>query len=71
MSELLIQKIRQSVIGENQLINTSFGKKPLVYADYTASGRGLNFIEDYIKDSVLPFYANTHTESSYTGAQTN
>ena len=71
MSEQLIQKIRQSVIGENQLINTSFGKKPLVYADYTASGRGLSFIEDYIKNSVLPFYANTHTESSYTGAQTN
>jgi selenocysteine lyase/cysteine desulfurase len=71
MSEQLIQKIRQSVIGENQLINTSFGKKPLVYADYTASGRALCFIEDYIKKSVLPFYANTHTESSYTGAQTN
>jgi selenocysteine lyase/cysteine desulfurase len=71
MSEQLIKKIRQSVIGENQLIATSFGAKPLVYADYTASGRGLSFIEDYIRDNVLPFYANTHTESSYTGAQTN
>jgi selenocysteine lyase/cysteine desulfurase len=71
MSAQLIKKIRQSVIGENQLITTSFGAKPLVYADYTASGRGLSFIEDYIRDNVLPFYANTHTESSYTGAQTN
>jgi selenocysteine lyase/cysteine desulfurase len=71
MSAQLIKKIRQSVIGENQLITTSFGAKPLVYADYTAAGRGLSFIEDYIRDNVLPFYANTHTESSYTGAQTN
>jgi selenocysteine lyase/cysteine desulfurase len=45
-------------------------EKPLVYADYTASGRGLTFIEDYIRQQVLPYYANTHTETSFTGAQT-
>lgn len=66
----LIEKIRSSVIGADQVINTAFGAKPLVYADYTASGRSLSFIEDYIREQVLPFYANTHTESSYTGAQT-
>ncbi|WP_293266920.1 aminotransferase class V-fold PLP-dependent enzyme [Neptunomonas sp.] len=67
----LIDKIRASVIGENNIINTSFGQQPLVYADYTASGRSLGFIEDYIRQQVLPFYANTHTETSYTGAQTS
>ncbi len=41
------------------------------YCDYTASGRGLSFIEDYIRDEVLPFYANTHTTSSVTGLQTS
>jgi len=66
----LIDKIRQSVIGEGTLIETEFGKKPLIYADYTASGRGLTFIEEYIQRQVLPFYANTHTEISFTGAQT-
>ncbi|WP_315980135.1 aminotransferase class V-fold PLP-dependent enzyme [Aliamphritea spongicola] len=66
----LIQHIRDSVIGSDQTITTPFGNKPLVYADYTASGRSLSFIEDYIHRQVLPFYANTHTESSYTGAQT-
>jgi len=66
----LIETIRASVIGENHPIDTPFGKKPLVYADYTASGRALGFIEDYIREQVLPFYANTHTETSYTGAQT-
>ncbi len=66
----LIEKIREAVIGPQQLFNTPFGGKPLVYADYTASGRGLAFIEDYIREQVLPWYANTHTETSFTGAQT-
>lgn len=66
----LINKIRNSVIGDNQAISTAFGTKPLVYADYTASGRALGFIEDIIREQVLPNYANTHTETSYTGAMT-
>ena len=69
MSTELVTKIRNSVIGNNQLIETSFGQKPLIYADYTASGRSLGFIEQFIENKVLPFYANTHTETSYTGAQ--
>ena len=66
----LIEHIRNSVIGDRRRISTPFGDKPLVYADYTASGRALTFIEDYIRGEVLPYYANTHTETSYTGAQT-
>ncbi|OFE13884.1 aminotransferase [Pseudohongiella acticola] len=70
MSEL-IQKIRDNVIGQRHCIRTAFGDRPLVYADYTASGRSLGFIEDYIREQVLPFYANTHTETTYTGARTS
>ncbi|WP_101760332.1 aminotransferase class V-fold PLP-dependent enzyme [Oceanicoccus sp. KOV_DT_Chl] len=70
MKEKLIQKVRSSVIGEKQLFETCFGLKPLIYADYTASGRALEFIEQYIRNHVLPFYANTHSESSYTGGHT-
>lgn len=66
----LIEHVRKSVIGDKHPIKTPFGDKPLIYADYTASGRALTFIEDYIRDQVLPFYANTHTETSFTGAQT-
>ena len=66
----LIEHIRNSIIGDKHSITTPFGEKPLVYADYTASGRALSFIEDYIRDEVLPYYANTHTETSFTGAQT-
>jgi len=65
----LIQKIRDNLIGERQAIETPFGYKPLVYMDYTASGRNLHFVEDFIRDKVMPNYANTHSESSFTGKQ--
>jgi Aminotransferase class-V len=47
-----------------------FGPRRVTYADYTASGRSLDFIEDFIRDAVLPRYANIHTESSGTGLAT-
>lgn len=63
-------QIRQEIIGDDSVVETAFGKKPLVYADYTASGRSLRFIEQFIQAQVLPYYANTHTETSYTGRHT-
>ena len=66
----LIERIRDSVIGGAEVVDGPFGPRPVVYADYTASGRSLSFVEDYLRDVVLPLYANTHTESSGTGLQT-
>ena len=66
----LIETIRASVIGDDEAVAGPFGTRRVTYADYTASGRSLTFIEDYIREAVLPLYANTHTESSGTGLQT-
>ena len=62
--------IRNGVIGQAQMIHTPFGRRQLVYADYTASGRFLGPVEDFFAEKIAPFYANTHTEASATGAQT-
>jgi selenocysteine lyase/cysteine desulfurase len=66
----LIEAVRAGLIGDDEAVAGPFGIRRVTYADYTASGRSLAFIEDYLRDAVLPLYANTHTESSGTGLQT-
>ncbi len=69
-SDKLIETIRASIVGDDTVIDSPYGERRVTYADYTASGRALTFIEEFIQQEVMPMYANTHTESSGTGLQT-
>ncbi len=61
---------RKNIIGENAVIDTPFGRRRVTYADHTASGRAVTFIEDCMR-GVLELYGNTHTEDDATGALTS
>ncbi|XP_059483305.1 uncharacterized protein LOC132201285 [Neocloeon triangulifer] len=65
----LIQYIDQNVVGKDTTFNGPYGGRKVVYCDYTASGRSLSFIEQFILSEVLPCYGNTHTTTSTTSLQ--
>ena len=60
--------LRADLIGETATVDGPYGRKPLIYADYVASGRALRQVETLILEKVLPYYANSHTQASYCGA---
>ena len=66
----LLEYVRDNVIGKDAEFHGPYGRKKVIYCDYVASGKPLRFIENYIRDYVLPFYANTHTTTNVSGFQT-
>lgn len=59
---------RKQVVGRDQTFTSPFGEQKIIYADWTASGRIYKGIEDKLNNDIFPFVANTHTETSTTGA---
>jgi len=58
--------LRRQIVGIDSAFDTPFGRRPMVYCDYTASGRCLVFVERYLQ-TLQRSYANTHTEDDVTG----
>ena len=61
--------LRSQIVGGDRKIATPFGDRLLTYADYTASGRCLHFVEDYLR-GLEELYANSHTEDDTSGRVT-
>jgi len=59
---------RNNVIGNGQTFLSPYGEKEIIYTDWTASGRLYRDIEHRLTNDFGPFVANTHTETSFTGA---
>jgi len=58
--------LRRQIVGIDSSFDTPFGRRLMVYCDYTASGRCLVFVERYLQ-TLQRIYANTHTEDDVTG----
>ena len=61
------QPFATGVIGSRQFFETPYGRNRIIYADWTAGGRGYLPIERRLQQEILPFFANTHTGTTVTG----
>ena len=65
--EKYFARFRENIIGYNFSHPFPFGEKTIIYADWAASGRLYRPIDQYITDTLGPYVANTHTETTLTG----
>lgn len=65
--EKYFRPYRKNITGIDAEIETPYGLKKLVYADWIASGRFYGPIEKRIMNDIGPLVGNTHSESSATG----
>ncbi|MDP4579362.1 MAG: aminotransferase class V-fold PLP-dependent enzyme [Saprospiraceae bacterium] len=61
------EPFRKNILGNNHHFHGPFGEKKIVYADWTASGRLYEPLEERLLIDIAPYIGNTHTETTYTG----
>ena len=66
--EIYFEQFKRNIVGIDQTFDSPYGKKDIIYTDWTASGRLYRPIEEKILNQFGPFVANTHTETSVTGS---
>ncbi|MFZ1527377.1 MAG: aminotransferase class V-fold PLP-dependent enzyme [Ferruginibacter sp.] len=67
MLQAYFKPFRNNIIGNDLYFDTPYGQKKMIYADWTASGRAYQPIEDLISNEIMPLLGNTHTETTVTG----
>jgi len=66
--EKYFEPFRKQIIGTELRIKTPYHESiPLIYTDWTASGRMYQAIEDRMLKNIYPMVANTHTDTTDTG----
>lgn len=66
--ENYFEKFRRNIVGIDYQIETPYHNSiPLIYSDWTASGRMYRPIEDKFMNEIYPLVANTHTDTNLTG----
>ncbi|NHN25292.1 aminotransferase class V-fold PLP-dependent enzyme [Flavobacterium jejuense] len=66
--EQYFSSFREGIVGIDEYFESPYGRKKIIYADWTASGRIYRPIEEAFLNNIAPFVANTHTETSITGS---
>lgn len=66
--ERYFSQFRENIVGVDQVFTSPFGEKKIIYTDWTASGRLYRPIEEKLLHKFGPFVANTHTETTTSGA---
>lgn len=67
----LIKYIDDNIIGKGNSFCGPFGRRKVVYCDYSGSGRAVQWIEDYVSNDILPTHATQCTAFSYTSGQSD
>jgi selenocysteine lyase/cysteine desulfurase len=65
--EKYFNKYRNKIIGIDYKFVTPYGEQKLIYADWIASGRMYEPIEEAMHNKFFPLVGNTHSETSITG----
>ncbi|MDZ7319244.1 MAG: selenocysteine lyase, partial [candidate division KSB1 bacterium] len=65
--ETYFERFRRGIVGLDQPFVGPYGERKILYADWIASGRLYEPIEQKMRYQFGPFIGNTHTETSVTG----
>lgn len=70
-TEQLIQFVDENIIGKDHTFIGPFGRRKVVFCDYIASSKSMEFVEEYIKKEVLPLHSNIYSATTFATLQSS